>query len=46
VIQAGDDKSQSEMNYNQAQIDYRAASWKVLSATSQLYQIVEDWKKQ
>lgn len=46
VIQAGDDKSQSEINYNQAQIDYRSASWKVLSATSQLYQIVEDWKKQ
>ena len=46
VIQAGDDKSQSEINYNQAQVDYRAASWKVLSATSQLYQIVEDWKKQ
>jgi outer membrane protein TolC len=44
VIQAGDDKSFSEINFYQSQIEFRKLSWRVLSSTSELYSLVESWK--
>ncbi|MFN9067945.1 MAG: hypothetical protein ACK5V3_12010, partial [Bdellovibrionales bacterium] len=44
VIQAGDDKTLSEMNFYQSQIEFLKLSWRVLSSTSELYNLVESWK--
>lgn len=44
VIQAGDDKSQSELVYSQSQVEFRKLSWQVFSATSELSKWLEKWK--
>jgi len=46
LIQAGDDKTQTELSYHQAQVDLRTLSWKVLASQSELFDLIETWKVQ
>lgn len=45
VIQAGDDKSQAEINKNLAEVNLRVNQWKLLRAGSQLSEVISRWER-
>lgn len=45
VIQAGDDKTFTEQQYQQTQAEYKNTIWQILKSTSELHKLIKEWVK-
>ena len=45
VIQAGDDKTLAEQQFQQSQVEYKNTVWQILKSTSELHNFVKEWMK-